>query len=875
MAGETPVGTKRLKSEIILELSANSDVPYFETLAEAIQQVAVGRYFKTNSTDGAGPHPNALWFYKRTLTSPFYQAMMSSAVPVTKDMLDQSLDEDLDAAKVNYGPNESGRRLRKLGEKFTRESVSVLDFLNDNGTIPGSGGDDSSAMNKALGTGRRVRIPNGIRIKCNIVTPPSFWIEGDTTKLSMIEPFDKTKPAVKVAWDNLYWSYCRVIQNIMFINAEPGSPAYAAKQGVGVAMGRNGPDDFTDVGPYPMYSGGMVFRNVVFRDLHIGFRSGCGNIGVEFFTCNAASCYYGFYFQDNKNLASSGNLTKPGGDTSYGDGMHAGNKYFYGGELDECDVAVYIHNVTEGFGAIVFYGTIIEYNKIGVYLYSNNVFFPIAFYDCWNEANGQAAHQTPRPGNVIVDAWATDTGSLVRSDKPLLPRTLIVEGTRVAVNYVGGFFTDVRMTATNSRITVTDSQVESQLGYGGSGHYVDDVSSKITLVRPKTLGGVGAFPNVFVEGAPHTEFAGGPYDPTIGYNPSQAGCRHFHVAPRSNKQFGGGQYATGAQEALSIAYTRPRALTGFQAYTPQIVSSGRIFPMASAFDFTTTSAAQYLLDNNAAFTTGTAGWYIVTYDIRRVDGLDVAVFIGDLSTTQILSAVPTIGTEWMTIAALAYLPAGRTFYPAFQPVSPGRTAFHFSAYQVQRFNTRLEAENYISSGTYVVESDDMYMNAETSLTWKSGGVIPWRFGPDPYAGVFRWTGDRLTAKKALLSGFDICFDYDGDGANAELGNWGVRWRWGGGGSEYAMKADAYAGALRLFSTGATAGVLNSEVHFNLVGKELRINGQKILGTRAAAIPDAVHAAADTVTKAEYDALVDKLNAVLAALRPTGHALIEA
>ena len=55
--------------------------------------------------------------------------------------------------------------------------------------------------------------------------------------------------------------------------------------------------------------------------------------------------------------------------------------------------------------------------------------------------------------------------------------------------------------------------------------------------------------------------------------------------------------------------------------------------------------------------------------------------------------------------------------------------------------------------------------------------------------------------------------------------------------------------------------------------ELRVNSTKVVGARGAAVPNASHSAA-TPTKAEFDALVDTVNTLLARLRAaTGHGLI--
>lgn len=54
----------------------------------------------------------------------------------------------------------------------------------------------------------------------------------------------------------------------------------------------------------------------------------------------------------------------------------------------------------------------------------------------------------------------------------------------------------------------------------------------------------------------------------------------------------------------------------------------------------------------------------------------------------------------------------------------------------------------------------------------------------------------------------------------------------------------------------------------IIGGELKIDGGKIT-PQANAITDATVASGETVTKVEYDAVVTKLNAVLAALRGVG------
>lgn len=617
-----------------------------------------------------------------------------------------------------------------------REVVHILNFKNDDGSVPGSGGDDTTAMTKALGAGRKVRIPGSLRIKCNVIVPPTFAIEGDASRFAVIEPFDKTKAAILIPNDGFYWGYGRSITNVYFEGV--------GRTGIGVAMGTTGPADTNGAsGIYPMYSGSMTFRNVTFRDLEKGFMAGCGNIGVEFYTCNAANCKYGFYFIDSK---------RPADDNYAGDAMHAGCKYFYGGEIDGCEVGVYVHNVTEGFGAISFYGTIIEYNDIGFYCYANNIFFPIAFYDVWNEGNGQAAADPQNPalpkrraGVVNLDAW----NGGVRTNTQRLPRTVIIEGTRCEFNYFGGFVTDIVLDASNSRVITKASHIETNVGTGGGPFIVSGNGSTIEHDDPKTLGGMGIYRAVTSRGIVHLEATGHEGDPDAGYFFGTASRRPYTMAPTLNKIYGMGTYASGNTEGVSISGTKPLPLVGFQNYTAGVSQGGRVFPYCNALDFTTTSANDFLLATQHAVTTADSGWWIFTYDIRRLDGVDVTVWIGDLGPTQIITGVSTagLGADWTTVAAMAFLPAGRTFQVAFQTPNPGHTVFQFGAYQARRFATRSEAQAFLAARCYVADGADLFLVGGTGFAFKVGNLNTYRVAPNFDQGSVQVDAAEGTAKR--------------------------------------------------------------------------------------------------------------------------------
>lgn len=103
MASRPPVGTQRVITDVVSQLSANSDVPYRATLAEAVAEFPVGYYFKSDDKAGVGPHPGVLWIYLRTAGSPFYVAQISGQAS-TAD-IDAAIAEVNAAAAnaLNYG----------------------------------------------------------------------------------------------------------------------------------------------------------------------------------------------------------------------------------------------------------------------------------------------------------------------------------------------------------------------------------------------------------------------------------------------------------------------------------------------------------------------------------------------------------------------------------------------------------------------------------------------------------------------------------------------------------------------------------------------------------------------------------------------------
>lgn len=78
-----------VRDDVVDQLSANSDVPYRATLAEAVAEFPVGFYFKSDDKGGVGPYPGELWIYKRT--SGGYEPQIAGNDAQVQEAVDQAL----------------------------------------------------------------------------------------------------------------------------------------------------------------------------------------------------------------------------------------------------------------------------------------------------------------------------------------------------------------------------------------------------------------------------------------------------------------------------------------------------------------------------------------------------------------------------------------------------------------------------------------------------------------------------------------------------------------------------------------------------------------------------------------------------------------
>lgn len=556
-----------------------------------------------------------------------------------------------------------------LSQHLTRSEVSVMDFGAKGDGVT----DDTAAFHAAIITNSALFLPAGT-YRVNLDIDRKIVMRGEGTTLTLLYPFDETKPIALYSYNSVvlpmhaHWTYHSLVEEISFYSV-------SEKTGIGWTFGQANPADNDG---FDQYVANVTFRNCRFSGLYKGVQCPLGNIGVQFYDCSWTICKYGVYLLDNKF----------GGDV-----MHAGNKYFFGGEMSACDCAVYLHDRTDGFGAVEFFGTILEYNKIACYLDFVNTYVPISFNGVWFEGNGQY-----QGGTQVIDAW---TGT-ARSDQTVTNKTLIIAGgvtdplynssAMVVIN--DGTAHDIHVKHNSVQVQVNSCRVESNIGYAGGSFVVEQpIFSRIECRDPISSGGLAD--------QSYTPFVTGRYKPpgTI-QTPSFAYTRPMRVKQRSSKVTG-----FGPSKKLSVDFTTAATLAGAFAMTGAVVADGVLFPNCNEF-----SRANWLPNEFVSVTAPVvavpliAGWYVFTIDVKLVAGVEHLVGIWDLSANQFAACVNKVVGQWQTFASIAYsADSGGTLGLTFAGGGTGSTTtIRVGPYQMHRFNTFEEASNFLQGGAFVV-----------------------------------------------------------------------------------------------------------------------------------------------------------------------------
>lgn len=534
--------------------------------------------------------------------------------------------------------------LTKVSYSMIQGAVAnVLDYGADKTGVA----DSTAAVQAAVDTDLPVYFPKGTYL-CNVEVDHRIVMFGDGSTSSILKPYDDTVAIVTYTYREYAWPYHSEIRNLGFYGT--------AKVGVGFTFGQTVPSDYAANDEHARL---VHFIGCYFASLQKGIQFPFGNIGAEFYSCGFASNYYGVYTMNNK----------------FGGVMHAGNKYFYAGEFSGNDCAFYLNDTAASFGGVTFHNTIIEGNKVGMYIYSSpKQYTPVVLQNVWFEQNGG----TPYPGNTTIDVWSGTTVT----PTTFANRTVIIDGDSAVVNIYDGITTDVYVKATNSQVNIFNGRVETATGVGGGPLTVDNTSF-VNVTNPITDFGYESN-NVITSGTYKS------------YRQAVTGTsinRSFIALPRSSKITGYGPSLVTTQP-----FTSAVTMTGSFNLTGTVVLDGRIYNNCNQFQRSAFGSGEELRLSTNSFTTS-AGYYVFTFDVNVTQSYPVFK-VWNSSTTQFMASfqVPELD-RWYTVASIGYFSGASTQYLAVTGNDTDCT-WKLSAWQVHRFDTEIEAQSFLMSGAY-------------------------------------------------------------------------------------------------------------------------------------------------------------------------------
>lgn len=536
---------------------------------------------------------------------------------------------------------------RPINEKFA-ESVSVLDYGADSTGVA----DSSTAFTSAIATGKQVYVPKGIYL-INITIANRTVIYGDGSTASIVKPFNVATAAMTYKYVDVAWTYHSEIHNI-------GFTGLGTKTGVGFTFGQTVPASYQT---NDEFTRNVKFYGCYFSNLEKGVQFPFGNIGTEFYSCGFQSNYYGVYALNNK----------------FGAIMHAGNKYFYAGEMSSNDCAVYIDNSADGFGAFAFTDTILENNKIALYLKNSGGVMtnPVTTQNVWLEANGSM-----QGGTTVIDSWSGTT----KTTQTLTNKTIIIAGDFVFFNANDGQFTDANITATNSVINVVNCRTESQSSFNGGVCTVADTS---------VLNFMGCQANSVFPNGKNIVFSGmtNQWSVPIDSTASDA-IRYWSTFPRGSKIT-----SYGPSLQTTVPFTSAESTTGSFVLTGSVVSDGAIYSTCNEFTRAAFLSSEFTSVTNTT-TTLAVGWYVYTVDIKVTVG-SVNFSIWNRGTKQMATSFtcPSVG-NWYSFAGIGYSDAasGQLYLDANG--TGVNATWRLSAWQMHKFNTLAQAQAFLNSYAY-------------------------------------------------------------------------------------------------------------------------------------------------------------------------------
>ena len=573
------------------------------------------------------------------------------------DELRADLASTSDASKgsrmVGHLPSLTGAVETTVGEMLDRMfAANILIF----GAVVGTS-DNTAAFELAAATGRAIYVPSGTWY-CNatFTTSQRIVMLGDGSRNSLIRPYNTALPAITHKAGGSF-DYHSEYRNVGF--------AGTSKVGIGITFGSksgSAVDYVTDA----ELAGNVKFYGVNFSGLDKGVQFPNGNIGSEFYSCGFGGNKYGVYTINNK--------------TGSGSGMHAGNKYFFGGEFHSNECAFYCDNSMDGFGGIAFRSTIFESNWIDFYLNNQTHVMqqPIVFDDIWFE-------DTIAGAAVTIDSWSGAT----LSTQSVARHRMVIDGTKARVNFEGGNFSDCLLNATYSQVQVRGARSERSSGVGGVNSVVASNTSNIHQIDCYGDLGPSVGYNIFSSGLSTV------YRDVMETSAATDGTRWMTVRPRSNKTTG-----YGVSLAAGVTFTSAEAGTGSFAASGTVVAGGEIYATCNNFTRVSAAAELFKITNSNVASTTANYWYVVTFDARVNGAADTSFYVWDRSSVALIygATCPT-KNRWYSFAALAQSTGGSNIYlDCALPV--GSNDWDLSAFQIHKFPTLYEAQNFLASGVY-------------------------------------------------------------------------------------------------------------------------------------------------------------------------------